>query len=156
MLDLLRKGFDALNRHGEKREERYDRLITKPVDAMSHRPTLKRYIYVFAALNTFLWACVLLRPFDVLAGFQKVAEIDDRLLTTIFVGLFGVGMWLTYSLFRLKFPGLEDRKYPKEVFSAYRYQADRIFNFRIWVTSVTGGVLNLLALAIVEGLLVSN
>ena len=156
MKDLLRKGLDAYEDRHERRDEEFHRTMMHHVDALSHRPTLKIYIAVLAGIDLLLWAAVLIRPFDVMTAFRKVGNVDDKLVAFFIAVVWGLGMWLTYSLFRLKFPDLENSPKEKGVMSGFAAQENSTRKVRIWVVSVAGGVLNLLALAIVEGLLVSN
>src|SRR5687768_11356666 len=122
----MRNVFDVLSesleKYNDKFEARWDRRLTRHVDAMSDGGTLWKYIYVLGAVNLLLWLSVLIRPSDVLYAFTKVGNIDDRLVGTILVGVFAVGMWLTYALFRLKFPSLEERNYSVGLMSTYNYQ----------------------------------
>jgi hypothetical protein len=155
MRDLLNKGFEALGRRDERREEKWDALLTDHVEAMSHRPTLKKYVYVLGGINLLLWAAVLIRPYDVQTAFLKVSGVDDRLGMLVLTTIFGIGMWLTYALFRLKFPNLEESKCGDEIMASFAHQENAYRKVRVWVASVSGGVLNLLALAIAELLLIS-
>lgn len=132
------------------------KVMIRHVDALSHRPTLKIYILVLAGIDLLFWAAVLIRPFDVMTAFKKVADVDDKLVAFFLAVVWGLGLWLTYSLFRLKFPDLEKVQQDDGVMSAFSAQENSTRKVRIWVLSVAGGVLNFLALAIVEGLLVSN
>lgn len=156
----MRKLFDQLNAWthdaNDRFEEKWNRRLTKHVDAMSDRKTLWKYIYVLASVNLLMWLSVLVRPFDVLTAFETIGSIDDRLVLTILIGIFAIGMWLTYALFRVRFPRLEERDYEPELMATYTYHLNWTRKFRIWVTSVVGGVLNLLALSITLGLLVSE
>jgi hypothetical protein len=107
-------------------------------------------------VNVLLWVAVLLRPYDVLAAFSKISAVNDRSVMIVIGIVFGIGMWLTYALFRLKFPDLEELSQSTEVMSSFADSEKTTRKVRVWVASVVGGVLNLLALAIVFGLLVSN
>lgn len=156
MRNVFEKLNETLENGNEKFEARWDRRLTKHVDAMSNRGTLLKYIYVLGGVNLLLWLSVLIRPFDVLYAFTKIGNVDDRLVLTILIGIFAVGMWLTYAFFRVRFPNLEERDYSDEFLSTYAYQLNWTRKFRIWVTAVAGGVLNLLALSITLGLLVSE
>ncbi len=91
-----------------------------------------------------------------LTAFNKVAEINNKIVFLVLTSIFGIGVWLTYSIFRLKFPDLENRTESNEVMSAFADQENSTRKIRIWVASVAFGFLNLLGLAITEGLLVSN
>jgi hypothetical protein len=156
MKDLLRKGLDAYEGRRERRDDEFANLVIQNVDAMSHRATLKRYIYFLGGVNVILWAAVLLRPFDVLTAFNKIAGVDQKIIVVIIGFVFGAGTWLTYAIFRLKFPDLEQRKEGREVMTAFADQENSTRKTRVWLAAVVCGVLNLLALAITESLLTSN
>lgn len=155
MRGLLNKGFEALGRREEKREARMDALLTSHVNAMSNRGTLNVYASVLGGISILFWVAVLLRPHDILAAFEKVGSVNDRLVGAVLALVFAIGMRLTYSLFRLKFPDLEDRSQAGDVMSSYADWERMSRNLSVWVASVSGGVINLLALAVTEGLLIS-
>lgn len=156
MKDLLRKGLDAYEGRQERREDELASVVIRNVDAMSDRATLKRYIYVLSGVNILFWAAVLIRPFDVAAAFNKVVEVNDRIIVVFLSTVFGIGMWLTYSIFRFIFSDLEERKEGRDVMTSFADQENSARKVRIWVTAVACGVLNLLALAIAEGLLIGG
>lgn len=122
---------------------------------MADRATLKRQASVLVVVNSLLWAAVLIRPHDVLSAFNMVGEANDKIVAVFIAGVFGVGLWLTYSIFRLKFSDLEDRVQGSEFMSSFADSEKSTKRIRVWVLSVVGGVLNLLALGITFGLLVS-
>ncbi|MFT3746260.1 MAG: hypothetical protein QM785_18455 [Pyrinomonadaceae bacterium] len=156
MKDLLRKGLDAYDARQERKEDELAELVVGNVDALAHRPTLKLYVLILASVNIICWGFVILVPRFVLAAFTQISEVDDKFVFFGLAILFGVGMWLTYAIFRWIFPDLESTQMKREVMSAFAEQENSTRKVRIWVTSAACGALNLLALAIVEGLLVSN
>ena len=156
MKDLLRKGLDAYEKRQERRDEEFEAAVSQHVDALSHRPTLRIYIALLAGVDLLFWAAVLIRPFDVKTALNKVADVNDKLVALFLFMIWGIGLWLTYSLFRLKFPDLEDIHQDEGIMSAFSTQQNAMRKVRIWVLSVAGGVLNSLALAIVDGLFIGN
>ena len=156
MKDLLRKGLDAYEDHRERRDEAFADLVLGNVEAMQNRRTLKIYIGVLSLLTVLFWAAVLVRPFDVYTAFQKVAHVNDKIVFVVLAAVFGIGMWLTYSLFRFRIPDLETTSETAEIMSSYGDQQSAYRKVRIWVLSVAAGVINLLALAIVELLLIGK
>lgn len=150
MRDLIRKGLDAAERCGEKKEEKIARVLDRHVDAMDDRSTLKRYIYVLGSLICLFWISVLIFPYEVYRAFEKVGNIDDRVVLMIVVMIFGVGMWFTYALFRVRFPDIENRKLGSEFLSWLEHQQNSFRRFHVWIVAVGGGVLNLLALFVFE------
>jgi len=152
MRDWLRKRLDAYESRRERRDEELSELMISSVDAMDHRPTLKLFVYCLAGLNCLYWLSVLLVPNDVADAFSRVHEISDKVVATALAIVFGTGLWLTYAIFRLKFPDLEDAVTSDEVMSSFAYQQHSYRRIRIWMTAVAGGVLNLLALAVVEAI----
>ncbi|MBK8464649.1 MAG: hypothetical protein IPL32_02355 [Chloracidobacterium sp.] len=156
MRKLIEKASDALYQQEEKKEERIAQLLDRHVDAMADRLTLKKYIYVLSGINFVLWACVMIFPYDIYKAFETVGNIDDRIVLTVVAIIFGIGMWLTYALFRLRFPELEDRGLGNDFLSSVAHQQGSYRRFHVWLASVAGGVLNLLALFIVELLRVES
>jgi hypothetical protein len=152
MKDLIRRGLDAYEGRHEKRDEELADLLTSGTQALEHRPTLKLFAVGLGFLNLLYWVCVVFFPRDVRSAFMTVADVDDKVATVVVLIVFGTGMWLTYSLFRFRFPDLENSPASSDVFSSFQHQENSYRRFRVWLISVVGGVLNLLALAIVEGL----
>jgi hypothetical protein len=152
---FLDRVIDSYDSRMEKREELFERTLAGNVDALSDRRTLKITVATLGGVNLLLWACVVLVPRDLIRAFEKVGSISDKVVLAVIAIVFGIGLWLTYSLFRLEFPDLESRSADNEPMSSFADQENSTRKIRVWILSVTGGVLNLLALAIVLGLLVS-
>ncbi len=150
MKDWIRRHLDRFEDRQERRDEEFAALLIRGVDAMAHRPTLRLFIYILGGMNIMYWASVLLFPFDILDALKRVSDLSDKMGFITISMVFGTGMWLTYALFRLKFPNLEDADVPKGFMSAFERQEKSHRRFRIWIISVAGGVANLLALTITE------
>lgn len=101
MKDVLRKGLDAFEDRRERRDEKLAEVVGRRVESMSHRPTLKLYVSVLGAINLLFWAAVIIRPYDVLDAFEKTSNAGDKLVGVVLAIVFGVGLWLSYSIFRL-------------------------------------------------------
>lgn len=106
MKRVLEKVLDSYDRRLERREESFERTLTRGVEALSDRRTLKRYIIILSVVNVLIWASVLLVPNDVLWAFERISSIDGKLTGMVLAVVWGIGLWLTYSLFRLKYPQL--------------------------------------------------
>ncbi|MGH9819441.1 MAG: hypothetical protein ACRD43_04660, partial [Pyrinomonadaceae bacterium] len=79
-----------------------------------------------------------------------VEDIDDKIAFVVIAIVLGLGMWLTYSLCRLKFPDLENPNFDDEVFASFNYSLHSTKRWRVWLIAVIGGVLNALLLVTVE------
>jgi len=148
--DLISKGLSRLDERREQRDEELAALVIRNMEAMSDRRTLHVYISVLAAVNGLIWLCVAVFPRDVEYAWGKVSDLDDRIAAVMIAIIFGLGFWLTYTLFRLKFPNIEEQNLDKQFLSSFHYSQHSIKRFRIWVASVVGGMLNVLALMIFE------
>ena len=69
----------------------------------------------------------------------------------LFIGLiFGTGLWLTYSLFRMKFPDIEDVAVDEgPIATSFSTQRRSERKFRIWVVSAAAGVVNVIVLYLI-------
>lgn len=132
----------------EENDERFAERLNDSIEAMSDRRVLLRFLFVGAVLNVLIWLCVIIFPGDVREAFSRVNEASDKLSKVILALVFGLGMWVTYSLFRLKFPDIEEQRLDAEVMGSFAYQAHSSKRWMIWLFSVVGGVLNLLLLII--------
>jgi len=150
MRDWLRKRLDAFETRQEQRDEEFAALLTSAVDALSHRRTLWTYLAILGSANAIIWLSVIVFPRDVMGGWFTVTDLDHRFGAVLIAILFGIGMWFTYSLFRLKFPDLENPKFQHEVLSSFNYSMHTTKRWRVWLFAVIGGVLNVLLLVILE------
>lgn len=150
MKDWLRKRLDAYEYRQERRDEEFASVLIHNIEAMSDRRTLRVFLAILTALNGFIWLSVILFPGDVKHAWAVVTNLDDKIAAVIIAMVFGLGMWLTYSLFRLKFPDLESPKFGDEVLASFNYSLHSTKRWRIWLVSVIGGVLNVLLLIFVD------
>ena len=148
---FLRKGLDSYEGRFEKKDDRYSSWISRGMDALDDRPTLKRFFYVLLVLEGAYWSLVLFLPLEVFRFFEFLDEWSNKGIVIVVGIVFGTGLYIAYVLFRFKFPNLEDT--PPEggpVIGAYTQQAGNERKFRVWIASVVVGILNLLTLTIVE------
>jgi len=150
MRDWIRARLDEYEGRHERRDEELAALVNKHVDALSNRRTLKTYISILAVVNALIWLSVIVFPREVAAGWTTATDVNDRLGFTVIAIIFGIGMWLSYSLFRLKYPDLEDPKFEDEIFASQKYSDHSRKRWRIWLFSLVGGVLNVLLLVLTE------
>jgi hypothetical protein len=60
---------------------------------------------------------------------------------------FGFGLYLTYCIFRLRLPDIEDNtRLDSEVMASFAYQKESTKRWFVWLFSVLGGVVNVLLL----------
>jgi hypothetical protein len=154
MRDWLRKRLDAYGESRERRDEEFAALVNSRIDALADRRILWLNIAILSFANLIVWLSVILFPADVLHAWQTVDNLDEKIAFTVLAITFGLGMWLTYSLFRLRFPDIENPRFDEEVFASFSYSLHSTKRWRIWLAAVVGGVLNALGLIFVEILLV--
>lgn len=63
---------------------------------------------LFGAVNLLIWLSVLIFPEEIYQAWQKVTDINDRLSIVMIGIVFGIGVWITYTVFRIKSPEIED------------------------------------------------
>ena len=139
-------------RPGFEKEDSDDRIadrLNAQVDAMSDRRVLLRNVVVLGAVNLLIWLSVLLFSGGVREGFSQVWEGSDRIAKIVLAIVFGIGMWLTYSLFRLRFPDIEEQRLDSEVMGSFAYQTNSTKRWMVWVLSAVGGIVNVGLLALV-------
>ncbi len=129
--------------------------LDKGVEAMADRRTLLIFLAIMGGLNLLIWAAVLLVPEDVRSAFETVHGISNKISVVVLGLVFGVGLWFTYSLLRVKFPDIEDLNLDSTVFGSYVYHASSKKRWLVWLFSSLGGVVNLLAVVVATLLLTS-
>ncbi len=134
----------------EEKDERTAEYVNRGLEAMSDRTTLKRFLYIVLALNFLLWAAVILRPYDVRYAFERVSDVNNKISMIVLGIVFGLGMWITYSSLRLKFPDIEDQNLDSEVMATFAYQAHSSKRWFVWLIAVIGGVFNLLSMIFLD------
>lgn len=148
--EWLRKGLDAYEGRYERRDEEFASIVSRNVDALYNRRTLWFYLAVLSASNTFVWLSVIIFPRDIKRAWEVVTDLDDKIAFLIISIVFGLGMWLIYALFRLKFPDLENPNFNDEMLASFSYSLHSTKRWRVWLVSVIGGILNALLLIFVE------
>lgn len=112
------------------------------VDSMAERNVLWRFFLIGILTNLLLWTAVFLMPEKIYQGFTLVSGLSDKLA----MGLLGIPLFFTaftiYSLFRFKFPDIEEQKLQSEMMSTFAYQANSAKRFWIWIGSFSVGVIN--------------
>src|SRR5688500_6633455 len=126
----------------EHSDDRLAQKINANVEAMADRASLIRYVFVLSAINLLIWMSVLVFSGSVREGFGQVWQASDKIAKVVLGVVFGIGMWLTYSLLRLKFPDIEEQRLDSEVMGSFAYQADSTKRWMVWVLSAVGGILN--------------
>lgn len=95
-----------------------------------------------------IWAASLFLPVDVRDAFDRVHEVSDKLSKIVLAVPFALGMAITYSAFRLKFPDIEEQNLNADVMGSYAYQTHSQKRWLVWLFSTVGGVINLLLIIV--------
>lgn len=127
----------------EDSDDKFAEIVNRNVDALANRTTLRRHVLVLGTVNLLIWLSVFIFPVDVRHGFTQVWNGSDKIGKVVLVLVFSVGMWLSYSLFRLKFPDIEEQPLETDVMASFAYQSNSSKRFAVWVFSAVGGILNL-------------
>lgn len=130
----------------EKEDTRIAKNYTAIVDSMEYRKMLWRLFLIGILTNFLLWSAVFLMPEKIYQGFTLVSGLSDKLG----IGLLAIPLFFTaftvYSLFRFKFPDIEEQKLDSEMMSTFAYQKNSAKRFWIWVGSFATGTVNTLML----------
>ncbi|HYJ92186.1 MAG TPA: hypothetical protein VEV84_12820 [Pyrinomonadaceae bacterium] len=121
MRDWLRKRLDAWEGRQARRDEEFAALLNRNIDALADRRTRLIYLGILAVLNAFIWLAVIIFPRDIREAWATVNSLDERIGSVIIAIIFGLGMWFTYTLFRLRFYDLENPRFEQEMFVSYSY-----------------------------------
>ncbi len=144
MYNMWRPTFEK-----EDSDDRIAEKINEGVEAMSDRRVLVRYVLVLGTVNLLIWLSVLIFSGSVRDGFSQVWAGSDRIAKVVLAIVFGIGMWLTYSLFRLKFPDIEEQRLDSDVMGSFAYQSNSTKRWMVWVLSAVGGIVNVGLLVVV-------
>ncbi len=156
MRDWIRKRLDGYEGRHEKRDEEFAAIWNGAVDAMSDRRTLWRFLGILATANSVIWLSVIIFPRNVSNAWSKVTDVNDKFGALVVAIIFGIGLWLTYSILRLRIPDVEDQTLDAEIFGSVTYHARANKRFFVWLFSTVGGVVNVLGIVIVELALSGN
>jgi len=149
MRDWIRNRLDAYGQKGERYDE-FAATISRHVDALNDRKVHRRYLALIAALNIGVWLAVLVFPRDIEKAWLTVTDLSDRIGATLIAIVFGLGLWLTYTILRWFYPDIEQDKGGNAVFGSYERSLHATKRWRVWLVSVIGGILNALLLVFVE------
>lgn len=130
----------------EESDDQFAERIGAQIDAMSDRKLLVKYLLVLGTVNLLIWLSALIFSDGVRDGFTRVWNTNNKLAMIVLALVFGVGMWLTYALFRLKFPDIEEQRLDAEVMGSFAYQSNSTKRWMVWLLSAVGGLVNLLLL----------
>lgn len=136
-------------RRPSKKSEREDAEAAENLiavtEAMSDRRVLKRFLSICVAANLILW--VVSTGLADWVYFLVSPVITDKIGVLLLGVPLALGMYITYSLFRLKLPDIEDNKQlDSDMMASFVYQADSTKRWFVWLFSALGGVLNTLLL----------
>lgn len=140
-------------RTSECDDENIDRRLDASLAALSDTRTLKRFLSVIASVNLLLWLFVILFADLARQCIDILADLGNK-LTAAAAGIpFGLGFFIVYCGFRLKFPDVEEIRLESSLMSGYNYGNKSVRRWRTWVASVLGGVINALFLILAAFLL---
>lgn len=101
-----------------------------------------------------LWAVAI--GFADWAYFLIAPVITDKFGNMLLSVPLSFGMYITYSIFRLRMPGLEDKKQlDAQVMASFAYQSESTQRWFVWLFATIGGVANTLLL-LLSNLLVTG
>jgi hypothetical protein len=107
----------------ERENEKLDASLTEIVEAMNNANLLRRVLYISSVGNLLVWIiCIIFSDKIVyMSGF--LGGITSKPVTIALLILFFLGIFMAYSVFRLKFPDIENNKLLESKFmSSIEYQ----------------------------------
>jgi len=116
----------------EEAEDRLGDNLNNFVDGMADRRNLIRFLLFCGFANLLIWLCVIIFPAAVRDSFVLVNEVSDKISKATLAVPFGLGLFFTYSLFRLKFPDVEEQKLDSDLMASFHYQAHSLRRWWIW------------------------
>ena len=128
--------------------ETADNLI-EMVEALADRRFLNRFLLLCVSLNVVCWLVTILFADWVFEAMSRI--LPDKIGALLLGVPFGLGMYITYMLIRIKTPDIEDnRQLDSEMMASFSYQAHSTKRWFVWMFAVIGGVLNVLLLIAVN------
>lgn len=134
----------------EKRDEHIDKSITEIVEALSDKSVLYRFLRNCTVLNTIVWFVAVFFYEAANYYYLQIAGMSNEAGIGILLVPFFLGTFITYSLWRLKFPDIEDNNLQSGMMASYSYQSHSMKRWYIWFFSLVGGVANVILLCLVN------
>jgi hypothetical protein len=139
----------------EEEDSRLFKWFLKQIEKIAENYTFKYFLFFALGGNIAIWLLVLFFPSYVYNIVDYAAIISDKLR----FGLIGIplffGTLFAYLLFRLKFPDIEDQILESDLMSTYSFQTNASTRWKIWIFSISVGVVNT-ALLILTDLSLTN
>jgi hypothetical protein len=131
----------------EREDMRAASDLIEMVEALSDRRALFRFLAICAIGNLLIWIVSVVFASRVYDAMSYV--VPDKIGVIVLGIPFGLGMYLTYCIFRLKVPTIEDNKHlHSEMMASFAYQSESTKRWFVWLFSVLGGLVNVLLLII--------
>lgn len=132
----------------EKRDEKTAERVVDFSEALSDTALLYRTITVLLAVNLAIWIVAIFVPDYFLLLIGLLERLGDKARFIPFSVPFGTGLWLAYSLARLRSPDLEDRKLlDSELMGTIAYNSEANRRYITWLVAIVAGVFNVLGFA---------
>jgi hypothetical protein len=142
-----------------KEEEGNSRLFNRfleQLEKLAENYSLSYFLIFAIGGNIAIWLLVLFFPSYVYNIVDYSAVISDKLR----FGLMGIpllfGTFIAYFLFRLKFPDIEEQNLESEIMSTYSFQTNASKRWKIWIASITIGIINTALLILTDLSLTNN
>jgi hypothetical protein len=124
--------------------------LNRAVESLSDRRAIYRSLVVLGLSNLILWLGILIFPGTVRGAFERLIGLNGKIGVAALGIPLGIGLYFSYSLFRLKFPDIEEQNIESAPMGSFNYHTHSNKRWMIWFFSTVGGVLNLLLLILVD------
>lgn len=141
---------EKLEQRRDETDSRIDEGFSKGIELLSDRSNIYRALIVLGICNLILWLSVLIFPSFVGSVWANVGRVSDKVAVALLGIPFGLGLYLTYSIFRLKFDDVEHQNVESTPLGSFNYQSQSQKRYLIWLFSVLGGVLNTVLMVLTD------
>jgi hypothetical protein len=126
----------------EEEESKLSKWFFGQIEGRAPNYTLKQFLSLCLIVNIAIWFVVLVFPNYVYSAVNYATMVSDKLLWVIIGIPLWFSAWFVYCLFRLKFPDIDEETLDSEIMSSYSFQNNSTKHWKIWIASITFGVVN--------------
>lgn len=140
-----------------KRNEQFDKNISQFVEDMSDRSVSKGFLILSSVALIISWLFVLLFSNFAVFFYDKLGGFSSKPVFFVLFVPFLAGFVFAYSVFRLKFPDMEENKLlESDLMASLDYQNNSNKRWLLWIFSILTGLANVVLLIIVSSALNKN
>jgi len=140
-----------------KRNEKFDKNISQFVEDMGDKSVSNGFLILSGIALIISWLSVLLFSNFAVFFYEKLGGFTSKPVTIILLVPFFAGFIFAYSVFRLKFPDMEENKLlESDLMASLDYQNNSNKRWFLWIFSILTGLANVFLLIVVSSVLDKN